>query len=389
MCKAGMLMAAMLYCLNVVAAEAPVSDLQANLRQQLFAPMPGEDDPASRESQAFAQAASMAGREDVGVMPMATGRLPPVCEGLPDDPIEMIAREARGTSIVIINESHYSPRDRHFIGKVITALRPLGFDTYAAETFSDQVNLDHAGVLGTDGWYSNEPIYARTLLLAKQLGYHFVPYEQTPAQRQVATTGSQPEDMTSGINRREAAQTENLMARIFRANPRARVVIHVGYDHARERHAPDRLAGQQWMAERLKAATGIDPLTISQTMCDASGGGTVIARYRKAAGTRMDGSPVDLYVGHPPLTLQDGRPAWRQAIGDVRVAVPQAFLGRQERVVIEARPSMASPAEVPTDRLLLFPGDTLPLLLPRGRYRVEGFVAAGRIEAGPLEIEVR
>lgn len=387
-----MLGAVMLICLRAAAEDSGIasSDLQAQLRRQLFAPLPARATPESRESQAFGQAASMAGREDVGVMPSRPGRPSPVCEGLVDDPIELIAREARGTSIVIINESHYSPRDRHFIGQVITALRPLGFDTYAAETFSHDTSLDHAEVLGTDGWYSNEPIYARTLLLARQLGYRFVPYEQTAAQRQADAAGSQPNDMTGGINRREAAQTDNLMTNIFRANPRARVVIHVGYDHARERQAPDQPSGTMWMAERLKAATGIDPLTISQTMCDGSGSGTVVARYRHGTdGARMEGAPVDLYIGHPKLTFQDGRPAWRQAIGDVRVPVPQLFLGRQEPVVIEARSSTASPAEVPTDRLLLFPGESLPLLLPRGRYRVEGFLAGGRIEGEAVEVEVR
>jgi len=381
-----MLVAAALICLQAQAADDPGTaaiNVQQDVRKWVFDALLNKDKPTALAGQTGA----MAGREDIAAKRERSNRATPVCEAMPDDPLDLIVREARKTSIVIINESHESPRDRYFIGKVLTALRSLGFDTYAGETLSQAGNLDHAGVLGSDGWYSNEPMFARTLLTARRLGYRLVPYERT-AEQDKARAAAEPQE--SSINRREKSQTENLMAAIFSKQPGTRVVIHVGHSHVRERQTPDYPTHDEWMAERLKAATGIDALTIDQTMCDANGAATVIARNRKGPdGARMEGSPVDLYVGHPALAFREGRPEWRRAIGDIDVPVPGILQGRDERVMVEARRSGASLAEVPMDRVLLFPGEQLPLLLPPGRYRVDGFTAAGRIEVGAVEIEVR
>ena len=58
------------------------------------------------------------------------------------------------------------------------------------------------------------------------------------------------------------------VATIFKKDPAARVFIYVGYSHLmkKERDFGGESAKKvQWMAGRLKAATGIDPLTIEQT----------------------------------------------------------------------------------------------------------------------------
>src|SRR5690606_19671314 len=99
--------------------------------------------------------------------------------------------------------------------------------------------------------------------------------------------------------------------------------------------------------------------------------------------------PMDLYAGHPRLTFLSGRPAWRREIDDKPVPVPFAFLSSDERVIVEARPVGASLSEVPTDRLILFPGERLPMLLPPGRYRIDGFTPAGRIAGDSVQVEVK
>lgn len=53
------------------------------------------------------------------------------------DPIAEIVRRARSTRIVILNEDHWVPRDRAFALQVARALRPLGYDVLAAETFQN------------------------------------------------------------------------------------------------------------------------------------------------------------------------------------------------------------------------------------------------------------
>jgi hypothetical protein len=137
------------------------------------------------------------------------------------------------------------------------------------------------------------------------------------------------------------------------------------------------------LAQRLKEATGRDPLTISQTTCRSPGPATVVV---PAPGEQP---AVDIHVGHPVLQLAGGRPAWRQAAGDVAVQVPPVFLSAAERVIVEARPEAAELGEVPIDRILLFPGEHLPLLLPPGRYRLDGYLPGAKIAPAPVIVEVR
>lgn len=378
--RAKVLGTAALLCLPVLAQEAadpvPASlQQQAQIRNWVFGAV---DVGKSTVRPGVAgglegQPESMAGREDI-----APGRWRAECTSAIADPLALIAEQARKTNIVIINESHASPRHRQFVGQMLETLRAQGYDTYAAETFGPG-ELNHAGVLGTDGWYSNEPIFARTVLRAKQLGYRLLAYEWPGAGSGAIVPGE------SETSRRERMQTENLMTRIFTPRPEAKVVVHVGGGHVNERRSSG--TGVPMMAERLKAATGRDPLTIAQGSCATAGEGGLIT-HDAAANDDPATRDVDLVVWHPKLDFRDGRPAWRQAAGDKPVQVPTALLERGERMIIEARPAGESLAVVPTDRLLLLPGERLPMLLPPGRYRIDGFVPAGRIEIDPVLVEV-
>ena len=366
--------------------------VQRQLRDYVFQNMLTEKPDANVPSKTDGQAEAFVGREDLYAI-RGTGALPD-CVPLNADPVQLIARRASQTSIVIINEHHASPMDRDFVGRVLTALRTEGYSIYAAETFSQYNNVDHVDALGFDGWYSNEPIFGRTIRLAKTLGYSLVPYEQKRDQmEEAAKEAAGPESVIARrkqIARREQSQTDNLMASIFKSRPDAKVVIHVGHSHVRERAAPSSVDdGNVWMAQRLKEATGRDPLTISQVDCRSPTARVVIGKARLAqSGEGEIGSPVDLYVGHPRPEFQDGRPAWRQSIGDRVIEVPAAFRSREERVIIEARPEGAGLGVIPVDRLLLFPGENLPLLLPLGRYRIDGFVEKARIESTPVVVDV-
>jgi hypothetical protein len=46
---------------------------------------------------------------------------------------------------------------------------------------------------------------------------------------------------------------------------------------------------------------------------------------------------------------------------------------RQQRVIVEARTPAQRADEVPSDRLMLYPGESLPLLLPAGKWRLTGW----------------
>ena len=350
--------------------------LQSTIRATVFRDLVDRDSDGMR-----GQWHALVGREDISPH---TKRDRPRCDALAADPLVLIAEEARKTNIVIINESHSSPRERHFVSQVLDALRQEGFDTYAAEALSHS-DLKPGRVLGGDGFYSNEPIFARTLLHAMALGYRLVAYEASQRGNEV--------DAASSLKRRELreqGQADNLMAAIFSKQPDAKVVIHVGGGHGNERRDVTRADGIALMGERLKAATGRDPLTINQIECESGGTSTVIGRgFSSGEDVLVREFPMDLYVGHPRLTFLSGRPAWRREIDDKPVPVPFAFLSSDERVIVEARPVGASLSEVPTDRLILFPGERLPMLLPPGRYRIDGFTPAGRIAGDSVQVEVK
>ena len=142
------------------------------------------------------------------------------------------------------------------------------------------------------------------------------------------------------------------------------------------------------MAARLKAATGVDPLTVSLTECVADGDAPVLA----SGGLRTGGPPRPVYtdyvVGLPRVTIKNGRPDYRRRMGDIDTPVPQALLPVDHPVLIEVRRAGDEDGVAPMDRLYLQPGETLPLLLPEGAYEARSFDKGGFV-AGPATIEVR
>lgn len=306
-------------------------------------------------------------------------------------------------NVIIINEDHSMPRDRAFILDLLPALRSRGFTHYAAETFHAQAreNVSPFIVVG-DGHYTDEPIFGRLATKAKTLGYRLVPYEMTMEQM-LADKGLTLKDVLADseitmqealtdnssvaeqIEKREIAQSENLIKNVWGESPDTKIIVHVGFSHASE--IPE--GGHRWMAARLKDKTGIDPLTISQTHCRSDGTDAYVA----TDAVNTEGEPhtpfTDLLIAHPPLTFEKHRPAWRRGFGDKEVEIPPQFLGHSEPILIEARTPDQPGNAVPIERLLLRPGEQeIPLLLPTGIYRIEAFNSDGNI-SGMKQIEVK
>ena len=306
------------------------------------------------------------------------------------DAITEIVARARRTSIVILNEAHYSPRDRAFGLSVAQALRPLGYATLAAETFDnnpakgrrpavDLLAADGVVRAGT-GSYTKDPVFAAYVRAAVAMGYRPVAYEMTEAQR------IQGDDVAKQIAAREDAQVANLMAAIFTKNPGAKVLIHVGHSHVAE--APiarndERIA---WMAARLKKATGIDPLTIDQTeLTDLSPDARAAYPIAAAKVGRKDGilfaagkplvlgqyaGAVDVQVVHPVRAYRHGRPTWLAGLGGKPVAVPRALLPAKGERLVQAFAADAPTDAVPLDQVLITAGKPAPyLMLPAVKVR--------------------
>ncbi|WP_421787591.1 hypothetical protein [Hyphobacterium sp.] len=342
-------------------------------------------DPSTSQFHMAAQALIYVGREDlfrefVEQAPFLDRSNDCPVTGTLADFRDTVIDGAAQTRIVIVNEAHTNARHRLLPAELASWLAPLGYRYFAAETFSAEsleMRSENEVLAGT-GTYSFEPIFARSLRQIADLEYSFVAYEQRSDQR----TGDHS-DMVSRIHEREIAQTQNLIAAVFDHDPDARVLIHVGHAHVLERPHVGRDGSEtRWFANRLAEATGIDPITIDQTECAADS----TISFANGSETRKSGL-VDHFIAHPPVEFERNRPTWRREIGDIDTDIPAEFLSDSERIIVEAHPAGGSTEEVAIDRLMLFPGEDIPLLLPPGRYDLRSWTADGLL-GGPVEITV-
>jgi hypothetical protein len=325
------------------------------------------------------------------------------------DAIPAIVAAAKGRHIVILNESHHAPRHRAFALELARGLRGEGFDTLAAETFQDVAGTTERGYpTASTGFYTAEPVFGELVRGALELGYRLVAYEHV-------SHGFDPEmDPLARINEREIGQAQNLVERVFDADPDARLFVYVGYSHATETW--DDPGGERelaWMAARLADATGHDPLTIDQTTGGMRSEPALEDphwRRADAAGRldgpklfRVDGEPfvtgdyagkVDLQVFHPRTTRVHGRPDWL-AHGRRAVAVPDGLVAQlpaDERALLQAFHAGEGADAIPADQFLVAAGERADLprfLLSPGEYRLAMQTASGATRAleQPLLVE--
>ena len=322
---------------------------------------------------------SALGREDRGAASQpgeyrerACAPLQPGVRGR-DDVIAAIAERAADHRVIIINESHSVTRHRDTIRRLLVALRPLGYSVYAAETFNNsepgsdpvETTADFPFPHVMDGFYTFEPVFGRTVREAKRLGFRLAAYEET--EEQTAPRGS---DIDVQIQARETAQASNLAAILNKMGPDEKLVVHVGYSHASE--VPVAPNDRLWMAARLKALTGIDPLTVSQTLCRSEDGEPFLAQLP----TDEPAGLVDLVLSQPVTKFARSRPIWRRQSGDVEVELPPQLRNRGGPLIIEAFRSGEPFEAIPMDRIYLEPGEDIPLLLPPGDYTVRAITPA-------------
>jgi len=325
--------------------------------------------------------------------------LPDLADAEARDALEAIVAAAASTRVVILNEAHNVSGHRAFANRVMRALRPLGFDWFAAETFTPPQEVPFAGIGlyaegspfgGSLGYYTYDPVYAEMVREAARLGYRFAAYEQRWNQ-QSPEGASRLEAVTA----RETAEADNLIEMVLAPHPGAKVFVYCGYSHAMETPGD----GGEWFASRLKAKSGIDPLTIEQSQnwpatrpeADAPHVAAVLRQFAPtnpivvSRGGEIVASPrnvgrMDLSVFHPRLPTVSGRPGWLAMDPERRpmtVAVP-SFDGP---VLLQAIRSGEGAGSVPADQFLLAPGQaTATLFLRPGAYLVR-LERAGGIDA--------
>lgn len=299
-------------------------------------------------------------------------------DSTPRDAIKEIVKRARNTSIVILNEAHYSPRDRVFSLQVAIALRKLGYLALAIETLDNQrpevstnspleeFKKDHIVRYHT-GYYTVDPVFAGFIRQAVSIGYEPYGYEITRDQ----ASADQSRDG------REEAEANNLMTSIFKDHPHKKTLIYVGFSHVYEE--PVGTSKVKYMAYRLKHKTGIDPLTIDQTTIadDApqSRAAYEVAakRIKKSSIFFGKGGPlilsystnnpgVDLQVIHPMRSYIHDRPSWLSYMPGRWITIPKKVLPKNGSSLIRVFAADSPSDAVPLDQVLVREGLPTPAL---------------------------
>jgi hypothetical protein len=325
----------------------------------------------------------------------------------PRDAIASIVEMARSRQIVILNEAHHVSRHRAFALKLAEALREIGFSYLACETFNDFTEETKSrGYPNVDtGSYTREPLFADFVRRSLAIGYTPIAYEYRPP------SNSSVLDAGAAIGIREQAQAENLMRRIFTIDPKAKVLIYVGYSHLRKEPNTTSLATKKelrWMASRLKTLSGLDPLTVDQTSLTDPPSGSAPANYLDAAIAlnpaqtakplvlRSKKTPdkfrvagqyagdVDMQVLHPRTRTVNGRPDWLAMDGYRRVLpIPEDIWPIKGRRLVQAfvptELQGAAHKAIPLDQIVVTPDDRgrTTLMVPKGEVVVRFVDAIG------------
>lgn len=231
-----------------------------------------------------------------------------------------LLRRTASRQLVIFNEAHYQPLNRVFTRSMLAGLYGQGFRYLCVEDLANgpradaQLNQRKYPTRAT-GYYQLEPQYGELVRAALALGFTLVPYEYVPT--------DQPADPMARMMAREMGQARNIQ-QILTRDPRAKIVVHVGYGHLVEQLSPDGQFG--FMGGFLKKNTGLDPFTIHQVdllehadpqldnpyraLLPADRPSVFVNAQGALFNSPRDSAKWDVSVYFPPTTYAHGRPTW-------------------------------------------------------------------------------
>ncbi|MGN6521354.1 MAG: hypothetical protein ACTHK2_18260 [Dokdonella sp.] len=272
--------------------------------------------------------------------------------------IEAIAALAKGRKAVFFNEAHNVPLTRTVTVELLQKLRDDGYDTFAAETiYASDPDLEKRGYpTDKSGFYTMEPICAEMVRTAIRLGFRIVAYES---------------EKEGNGDVREYDQAKNLYERVFKAHPDARLVVNAGYAHIQEN---GKYLGGRSMAQHFRKLSGIDPLTVEQTMLIEHPPGTenhpyyhevvdslhpktpIVFENAKGEPWSLKPKAYDVSVFFPVDEIRDDRPTWADLDGlRFPYFVNGSVCQNQFPCLVEARYADEGEGAIPADRLVLDP----------------------------------
>lgn len=169
--------------------------------------------------------------------------------------LDYIINASKDQQVVMINEDHNTPKHRILTYNMLEGFYALGYRYLALEALesdSSCIKLGYPQI--KSGFYTTEPNMGNLLKKALQLGFKLVPYESTDETEYEGKSESYLDNI------REVNQAKNLY-RILEKDPQAKILVHAGHGHIFEKGG-DII----FMAEYFRILSGINPLTINQSI---------------------------------------------------------------------------------------------------------------------------
>jgi hypothetical protein len=281
---------------------------------------------------------------------------------------DWVLEKAVDTKVLMFNENHYGLRERVFVKHLLSDLRQLGFTHLGLEALDSEATYADGRYTPAADIYIREPLFAALLRQAESLGFRVFGYEHSTQTSDALTPAEQ-------FHARESGQAENIRMAIENADEEARFVVFAGWSHIAKEPIPGPEGDALWMAGRLKEKTGIDPLVIDLTSCvdeaaDPSDwfGRILLGKDGEALLFGRDSDAYDAQIRLPVAPRHLESPGYyRQTLGTA-VFVPSEMLAGDEPTLLEARSRSAAADASAYDRVLVFPGEHLPLYLPEGQF---------------------
>lgn len=303
----------------------------------------------------------------------------PVGDAVQVDGAAWVLEHAESRKLLMFNENHYGIQARTFVYELLPQLRELGFTHMGFEAVQPGAEKD-GRISPAAGYYTVEPVFAALVRLAADLGFQVFAYESTDKAPEGASVAEQ-------VRIRELAQSRNIQGVIESASTDARFIVFAGWSHIAEIALDGWGEKTRWMAANLKESTGIDPLTIDLSGCAYASrnnhdwrGRAFLSENDVPVISGQYSGAVDAQI-HLPIPVEGDASAagyFRKSLG-AAFPVPEALLPSEEPILVQAYKLGEEQDGVAFDRILLRPGENLPLYLPRGKYELIGHRGSGEL----------
>ncbi len=304
---------------------------------------------------------------------------------------EWVLANSRETKVLMFNENHYGLVERVFQRALLAELRAAGFTHIGFEAMEPDVVKTGGRYTPAADFYTREPTFAALIREAEATGFEIFGYEHWIEQ-------SDHPDPGERFAMRESGQASNIQARIEAAPDDARFIIFAGWAHIAKQPVSAVGGPGKWMAARFMENTGIEPLAIDLTGCvyetedpEDWQGRILLAEDNAPLVIEVFGRDAHAFDAQirlpvPPRSHPAAAGFYRQTLGQA-VPVPEELRPAGEPVLVQARHVPMQDDEVAHDRVLLYPGEDLPLYLPPGEYELQAHRGDGEI-VGRMRIVV-